>query len=134
MPINYICESCGSSCQQCCGNRNKTLIIKDYDYCQENPASKYEVYLERMVGELEKKREEIDSLSKPEQQLDRMRQYYSKSERLNNYFSKYRDKGSGSENYHNFLRAKGKYLLRYDPWAKEAKVIASFERTLINGS
>ena len=94
--------------------------------------NKHDNYLDKMVRELEGKRKEIEQLERPEQQLDRMRQYYSKAERLDNYFKKYRDKGSGGENYRNFLRAKGKYNLRYGPYEKEEKVIASFEKTLAN--
>jgi hypothetical protein len=94
--------------------------------------SKYDKYLEKMITDLEEKRAEISNLERPEQQLNRMREYYSKAERLDNYFSKYRDKGSGGENYRAFLSAKGKYYARYGPYEKEEKVIAAFERNILN--
>jgi hypothetical protein len=75
--------------------------------------NKYNSYLERMVKELEGKRNEINS-KHPSQQVNKMREYYTKGTRLDNYFAEYRDKGTGRENYYNFLRAQKQYEWKYN--------------------
>lgn len=72
---------------------------------------------------------QIDSTRGPEQALRRLADIYLKEAQMSKYFEKYRDKGSGKENYWNFLRAKGKYstenkkMGRSDKESREARAI-----------
>lgn len=94
--------------------------------------NKYNTYLGRMVKELEGKRIEVEYSKHPGQQVNKMREFYTKGTRLNNYFSHYRDKGTGRENYYNFLRAQKQYEWKHNPQEKEGKVITSFENIIFN--
>ena len=93
--------------------------------------SKYSKELERGLKELETFEKEIRKTSS-ERGLERLRDYHLRNQKLNNYFNKYRDKGSGGENYRNFLRAKGHYDSgkrgNYgDKKEREEKIIKTFE-------
>jgi hypothetical protein len=95
--------------------------------------SKYSKYLERGLQKIKYLENEINSSKGPDSAIRRLADIYLKDAQMTKYFEKYRDKGSGRENYLDFLKAKGKYstgnkkIGREDKEMREIRLVGEVE-------